>query len=95
MASYDELSPGLAAKLQLFCDHANLNTRHPLDRKRWYDFLLAAYREHSILRPDDLEAWLSDRGWSSEDAHDLALEYDFATALLGRAQETSGQESRE
>jgi hypothetical protein len=76
------MSHGTAAALRLFSNNANRTVLHALDRQRWFDFLLAAHREESRFTADDLEEWLIGEGWSSDEAAQLALQYEFARALL-------------
>ena len=81
----DWLSPEAAKALRLFSRAANKSTgsSHPLDRERWFHFLIAAYRENDRLHVDDLFRWLSEiEGWDEKNANSLAIEYEFGLALL-------------
>jgi hypothetical protein len=79
------LSQDAAKLLRGFSRLANKSTgsSHPLDRKRWFNFIVAAEREHSPLQADELERWLIEsEGWGEDVAEHLAVEYDFGRALL-------------
>lgn len=72
-------------KLTRFSRAANKSTgsSHPLDRERWYDFLLSVHPEHEKLHVTDLRRWLiEDEHWPEDTAHDLAIEYEFSMGLL-------------
>lgn len=70
--------------LVFFSDMANKSTgrTHPLDEKRWFDFLLVASSKKRRLSVDYLEGWLIDHGWSSDMANELGLDYEYGLALL-------------
>jgi hypothetical protein len=82
------LSTHAAKTLQSFSSLANKSTGsgHPLDRERWFAFLLAAHDERSELDCTTLRRWLveSER-WSELAAMDLAVEYEFGRELLAFA----------
>lgn len=83
----DMLSVPVARLLRQFSVLANKSTgsSHPLDRKRWFSFIIAAHSVRSRLAADELERWLSlNGGWSPERATELALEYEFARELLSQ-----------
>lgn len=80
------MSQGTAAALQLFSDHANRAVLHPLDRQRCFDFILAAHREESRFTAEDMQEWLIEEGWLGDEAERLALQYEFARALLQRSE---------
>jgi hypothetical protein len=71
--------------LRRFSGLANKETGslHPMDRQRWFNFLLAAHHSRGSLDAQRLVRWLTEiEGWSGEKALDLAVEYDFAMDLL-------------
>lgn len=79
------VSPETAKKLRLFCWSANKSTgsAHPADRKRWFDFIVSAHREGSLLDSTTLRRWLHESaGWDENGSHELASEYEFARELL-------------
>ncbi len=81
----DWLSPDAVDALRSFSVAANKATgsAHPMDRRRWFSFLLAAHRDRRGLDPERLTRWLTEvEGWPEDQAHDLAIEYEFGLALL-------------
>jgi hypothetical protein len=55
---------------------------HPMDRERWFEFLVSAYRSRADLSTSDLESWLVLDGWSEDVAWDLLVQFEFAMGLL-------------
>lgn len=83
----DELPPEVAESLRRFSVLANKSTgaSHPLDRDRWFDFIILAHRVNASLDASMLARWLSEcDGWPDRVAHDLAGEYERSRALLAR-----------
>lgn len=81
----DWLSPELANLLKLFSHAANKSTgsSHPMDRKRWFDFLIAMHRAHERLDTGLLERWLvEEEKWPEDIAFDLICEFEFSEGLL-------------
>lgn len=81
----DLVSESTATKLRTFSKLANKSTgsAHPLDRARWFDFLVASHSESSRLDSHTLARWLVEsEKWAEEKATGLAIEYEFAIALL-------------
>lgn len=81
----DWLSPDAGDALQRFSACANKSTgsAHPFDRERWFDFLVAVHRDGRKISTDYLIRWLVEvEGWADDQAHDLAIEYEFGLALL-------------
>jgi len=79
----DFLSPTAARLLRSFSALANKSILHPRDRKRWNEFLAAAYRENAQLDSSMLQRWLiEDENWPGETAIELSVEYENARALL-------------
>jgi hypothetical protein len=77
-----------ADKLRLFCSIANKRTgsSHPMDRERWYDFIVAAHEADADFSASTLARWLAEAGgWDDELAKRLAIEYEFARGLLAFA----------
>jgi hypothetical protein len=80
----DFLSTSAARLLRSFSAMANRSILHPVDRKRWNDFLAAAYREGASLHPSMLQRWLiEEEKWPEDEAITLAVEYEHARELLG------------
>lgn len=81
----DWLSEDAAAALRRFSVTANKSTgsSHPSDQRRWFSFLIAVHNKPGSLDTSRLIRWLCEvEGWSSDKAHDLAIEYEFGLALL-------------
>ena len=79
----DFLSGPTARLLRTFSSAANKAVLHPLDRKRWNEFLTAAYREGASLDPSVLERWLiEEEKWPEAKAIQLIIEYEHARDLL-------------
>jgi hypothetical protein len=58
-------------------------TAHPLDQKRWHEFLIAEFREEPHMSADTLQRWLHEEaGWPEDDAFELAAQYERGLALL-------------
>jgi hypothetical protein len=77
--------PAVVEALRRFSSAANKSTgsSHPLDQKRWFQFLTASYEHGGELGTDQLARWLIEvEGWSEEVAHNLILQYEFGLALL-------------
>jgi hypothetical protein len=83
----DWLSPDSAKLLKAFSLLANKSTgsSHPMDRERWYDFLIALHRSGENPSVGLLERWLiEEEHWPDDVAFDLVCEYEFARGLLDR-----------
>lgn len=81
----DWMSPEAADLLKRFSILANMSTggSHPLDRRRWHDFIIATHGERSRLDASTLERILIEvHGWPLDRASDLASEYETARELL-------------
>lgn len=81
----DWLDSGTADALRRFSRAANKSTgaSHPSDQERWFKFLISAYRTSAHMSPGDLARWLREvENWPEDTAHELAVEYEFASALL-------------
>jgi len=82
---YWHLNPRTVELLKYFSDAANKSTgsSHPLDRERWFHFLIAAHKDKATLDTSILGRWLCDeQGWPEDTASDLRIEYEFARELL-------------
>lgn len=81
----DWLSPDAAVKLKRFSALANKSTgaSHPLDGRRWFDFIVAVHRTGDDLGPDRLARWLCEvEDWDEDTAHRLAGDFENALSLL-------------
>lgn len=81
----DWLSEGPATALRRFSVLANKSSGsvHPMDRERWFTFLIAVHKSADQLDTDQLVRWLVEvEGWSVSKAHSLASEYELAQDLL-------------
>jgi hypothetical protein len=79
------LSPTAAQALRLFSEKANKSTgaSHPMDRERWYKFLILADKENARFDASTLARWLSEEaGWADTTASELADDYERARSLL-------------
>ena len=59
---------------------------HPLDRDRWFDFIVRLHGSNIQLDGDVLERWLILEGWSEDIAYRLTEQYGYALELLQYAQ---------
>lgn len=91
--SYDlrnEVDPHSFDALASFCATANRSTgsAHPSDRDLWFDFLLGfdEYRQHNEtkIHPTMIAEWLESQGWPEDISSELAIEMEFALAVLER-----------
>jgi hypothetical protein len=83
----DILSPEAMTLLKRFCGLANKSTgsAHPMDRERWYDFLIMVGNQRPALTAHDVMRWLTEvDAWPARTAQDLVIEFEFAFGLLAR-----------
>lgn len=81
----DWVSSDTAVKLRRFSGVANKSTgaSHSMDERRWFDFVVTAYRANDKLDPSQLARWLSEaEGWDEDTAHKLAGDFENSLALL-------------
>lgn len=86
----DWTSADASKKLRAFSSAANKSTgaSHPMDQRRWFDFIIAVHENHSPIGTDHLFRWLHEiEGWEEESAHELAGEYENSLSLLQRYDE--------
>ncbi len=79
-----------AAALRKFSGLANKSTgaSHPLDQRRWFDFILISHRGGKPMDSGLLGRWLIEsEGWFEDIARELANDYDTAVQLLKYADE--------
>jgi len=81
----DWTSVDCAQKLLVFSAAANKSTgaSHPMDQRRWFDFIIAVHKSQKKIGTNHLTRWLSEiEGWDKESAHELAGQYETALSLL-------------
>jgi hypothetical protein len=86
----DWTSADAARKLRVFSAAANKSTgaSHPMDQRRWFDFIIAVHDCRKTIGTDHLIRWLHEiEGWDEESAHELAGQYETALSLLQRYDE--------
>lgn len=73
-----------AKLLKAFSSCANKSTgsSHPLDRERWFAFLIEASKSQDEIDTGDLKRLLQQQGWSEEIALDLVIEFEFGRDLI-------------
>ncbi|MCP4698026.1 MAG: hypothetical protein GY862_14405 [Gammaproteobacteria bacterium] len=84
----DVVGMDTAKLLKKFSFFANKSTgsTHPSDQKLWFDFLVGVSKSRMELHTDLLEGTLLEQGWSEDRADKLAVEFEFAQALLNYAE---------
>lgn len=78
----NSMSPELSAKLKNFSLNKSTGIGHPCDQKRFFDFIIQAHRESSLLDESTLKQLLLDEGWSEYFTDDLSSKYCFGRELL-------------
>lgn len=79
----DFVSERTAGLLRAFSKLANRSILHPLDQKRWNEFLVSAHREEAALDGATLKRWLiEEESWPEDQALNLAAQYEQARNLL-------------
>jgi len=79
------LSEASAEKLRTFSTLSNkyIGCLHPLDQKRWIDFIVTAHQDGSHLHASTLRRWLTEiEDWSPEIADQLVSEYALGGEVL-------------
>lgn len=64
------------------CANKSTGRSHPMDERRWCEFILTTASRERRLSVDYLEGWLMDNGWPSDIASELGLDYEYGLALL-------------
>lgn len=79
--------------LSTFSLNKSTGSNHPLDRERWYEFILRTFRENEYLKLDSfvLEQLLLDDKWEHEKIRELISEYEFAIGLLCKERELENE----
>jgi hypothetical protein len=78
------MSPEMSQLLRQFSGAANKSSggTHPLDERRFFDFIVQAHNEKALLYETALSGLLVDDGWSSIHAQALSSKYIFGRELL-------------
>jgi hypothetical protein len=77
--------------LRAFSAGANKSTgsAHPMDRNRWFRFLILAHLGGGGLDNETLQRWLvEEEKWPQAEAFELVIEFEFARDLLSKYDET-------
>jgi hypothetical protein len=84
LAIEDVMSPDTARALQVFSATANKSTgnSHPMDQKRWFDFIIHCYQHNDPVRSDFLSHWLTEQGWDEQHTRKLRSEFENEISLL-------------
>lgn len=88
----DYMFPESAKLLNMFFAGANKSTGslHPMDRNRWYDFIISVATKNENFPDDILNRWLIEvEGYSENVASDLVSEFNFGVYLLRRFRKMS------
>lgn len=80
----DHIGKWALEKLNFFSETSNHSTgrSHPLDFKKWVEFIFAVHQEKKHLSADDLYHWLLEHGWWDEMANELSLDFEYSIELL-------------
>lgn len=87
------VSKDTAEKFRHFSGLANKSTgtSHPMDKERWYDFIIAVVTNQDSLDASTLDRWLFEEdGWDEDMANEMAIEYEQEVGLLKHYLESSG-----
>lgn len=87
----DTMKPEVFQLLRHFSASANKSTgsSHPIDRERWYAFLVVLARSPHRLDSLILMRWLIEtEHWPERVAQDLVIEFEFAMGLLDAARKS-------
>jgi hypothetical protein len=78
------MSETVAQAFKSFTFMANKSSLHPNDQERFYDFIIQAHIEGSLLEEDEIAYLLQIEGWWEEKSIELSSEYRFGRELLNR-----------
>ena len=78
------MSPEMSQLLKQFSAAANKTSggTHPLDERRFLNFIVQAHNERSLLDEIELIELLLDEGWSNSYAQNLSSKYSFGRDIL-------------
>ena len=90
----NSMSPEIAQRLKQFSAAANKSSggTHTLDENRFFEFIVQAHQESSLLNESELEDLLVDDGWSKDHALNLSYNYRFGRDLLKHHESRKNQE---
>jgi hypothetical protein len=74
----------LLERWEASCNHSTGNT-HPLDFKRWAEFIIEVHKSKSTLSTGDLRRWLIEaKGWSEDIdlVYKMIIDYEYALSIL-------------
>lgn len=80
----DLLTDDSAKALRAFSALANKSTgrSHPLDQKRWFEFISLTFHSEKKISPELLEKYLIEDGWDQNTSLELACDYEYSIDLL-------------
>jgi hypothetical protein len=80
----NSMSPDMSQLLKTFSGIASKSSgrTHTFDQIRFFDFIIQAHSEKSLLDETTLNDLLLDDGWSEEYADELSCKYNFGRKLL-------------
>lgn len=64
------------------CANKSTGSSHPMDRERWFAFIVEASKSKKEINTCDLKRLLHQQGWSEEFALDLVIEFEFGRDLI-------------
>ena len=76
------LSRSAQRKFASFVMSANRANLHPLDWKRWNEFVIQVHRDDTAIAREDVDRWLAAEDWSEVDRSRLVLDFDIGMLLL-------------
>lgn len=73
-----------ADKFKRFSILANKSTgrSHPLDQKRWFEFIYSLVVNDKNINTVELEYFLTEDGWNEKDAFDLIVDFEYAYGAM-------------
>jgi len=80
----DVMSEETAKALKTFSAAANKSTgsSHPMDQKRWFDFIIKCFKNDDRVGPDFVGNWLTEQGWDERHIRELRSEFEQGLSLL-------------
>jgi len=76
------LSHEAITKLRAFSAVANKGNLHPLDLRRWAEFIAQTHRDDAVVSPDLIASWLEEDGFGPALRDRLLAEYESGRGLL-------------
>lgn len=80
----DLLSQESIEKLKLFSNNANKSTgrSHPLDEKRWFEFIFSMIKNKEYIEYDKFQYLLIELGWDIDSASNLVSDFEYGYDLI-------------